>query len=242
MAVYIGTSGWSYDHWQNVLYPNGLPAVKRLDYYTSRYRTVEINSTFYRWPGDAAFVRWRQRLPDGFLFTVKAPRGLTHGARLYSPEKWLATVKRGMNCLEGKKGILLVQLPPEFQYDHARLAYFLDCLPSELKIALEFRHASWHQEAVFGLLEEKGVAYCVMSGAKLPCILRVTAPFVYARLHGPDTEHLYGGSYSDESLWWWKERIEEWQNGGRDVFVYFNNDGSGNAVRNADTLRNFLGV
>ena len=81
-----------------------------------------------------------------------------------------------------------------------------------------------------------------MSGAKLPCILRVTASFVYARLHGPDTEHLYGGSYSDDSLWWWKERIEEWQNGGRDVFVYFNNDGGGNAVRNADTLKNFLGV
>ena len=115
MAVYIGTSGWSYDHWQDVLYPNGLPAVQRLDYYTARYRTVEVNSTFYRWPGDAAFVRWRQRLPEGFLFTVKAPRGLTHGARLYSPEKWLGTVKRGMDCLEEKKGILLVQLPPEFQ-------------------------------------------------------------------------------------------------------------------------------
>jgi uncharacterized protein YecE (DUF72 family) len=123
------------------------------------------------------------------------------------------------------------------EYDHARLTYFLGQLPQWLQVALEFRHPSWHQEVVFELLEQHGAAYCVMSGAQLPCILRATAPFVYVRLHGPDPQHLYAGSYANEQLLWWAERLREWQNMGRDVFVYFNNDGYGNAVRNATTLR-----
>jgi uncharacterized protein YecE (DUF72 family) len=109
-------------------------------------------------------------------------------------------------------------------------------------VALEFRNPSWHQEAVFELLERYSAAYCVMSGAQLPCILRATAPFVYLRLHGPDPQHLYAGSYSDAQLDWWAERLREWQDMGREVFVYFNNDGYGNAVRNAQTLRASLGV
>ena len=95
---------------------------------------------------------------------------------------------------------------------------------------------------LFSLLEKHGAAYCVMSGAHLPCILKATAPFAYARLHGPDTEHLYGGSYSEDDLRWWRDRIGEWSGAGLDVYVYFNNDGGGNAVRNADTLRGLLGV
>ena len=81
-----------------------------------------------------------------------------------------------------------------------------------------------------------------MSGAGLPCVLRATAPFVYVRLHGPDPHHLYGGSYSDDDLRWWADRIREWEGSGREVLAYFNNDGGGNAVRNADTLRAFLHV
>lgn len=242
MAIYVGTSGWSYDHWEGVLYPVGLPARERLNCYLPRYRTVEVNSTFYHWPPDVAFRRWQQRLPPGFLMTIKAPRGLTHGARLYAPEKWLGIVARGMGLLWENRGILLVQLPPQMGYDYARLDYFLQCMPTWLKAAIEFRHPSWEREEIFELLERHGAGYCVMSGAHLPCILRATASFVYVRLHGPDTQHLYGGSYSDADLRWWKERIEEWSAGGRDVFAYFNNDGGGNAVRNADTLKWMLGI
>ena len=108
------------------------------------------------------------------------------------------------------------------------------------RYCIEFRHPSWHQEEVFCLLEQYGVAYCVMSGAHLPCLLRATASFVYVRLHGPDPEHLYAGSYSDQDLAWWKDRIQEWATMGKDVFVYFNNDGEGNAVRNADILQQML--
>jgi uncharacterized protein YecE (DUF72 family) len=240
MAIYVGTSGWSYDHWEGVLYPYGTPARARLDYYLLRYRTVEVNSTYYRWPADATFVSWHRRLPEGFLMTVKAPRGLTHGARLYAPERWLGRMSCGLRYLGRKRGMLLVQLSPLFEYDHARLEYFLAQLPPWLKVAVEFRHPSWHREEVFALLEQRGAAYCVMSGAQLPCILRATAPFVYVRLHGPDPHHLYAGSYSDGDLRWWSDRIREWDQMGRGVFAYFNNDAFGNAVRNADTLRGLV--
>ncbi|HLJ54838.1 MAG TPA: DUF72 domain-containing protein [Chthonomonadaceae bacterium] len=241
MAVHIGTSGWSYDHWEGVLYPPGLPKTDRLGVYVQRFRTVEINSTFYRWPGTAAFARWHARLPAEFLMTVKAPRGLTHAARLYAPERWLERIAEGCDALEGNLGVLLVQLPPGMERDVPRLAYFLEQAPARLRIALEVRDASWNTEEVFALLERHGAAYCVMSGAHLPCILKATAKFAYVRMHGPDANHLYGGSYSDDDLRWWRDRIAEWQGAGLDVWVYFNNDGGGNAVRNADTLRGLVG-
>jgi uncharacterized protein YecE (DUF72 family) len=247
--AYIGTSGWSYDHWQEVLYPEGLPPRERLDRYVAHgYKTVELNASFYRWPGDATFASWKRRLPDDFLMAVKAPRALTHARRLDEPEVWLVRIARGLAQLgDGQRGPLLFQLHPAQTVDHARLAYLLDYLPraglGEQRAAVEFRHPAWHaDEAVFELLEQHGVAYCVMSGAHLPCILRATAAFVYVRLHGPDPNSLYAGSYSDNDLRWWADRIREWRGAGRDVFAYFNNDTEGNAVRNADTLKRLLGA
>lgn len=106
---------------------------------------------------------------------------------------------------------------------------------------VELRHRSWYAEAVFDLLAEHAAAYCVVSGARLPCELRVTAPFAYVRFHGPDPEHLYAGSYSDADLRWWADRIGQWAAGGVEVYAYFNNDGYGYAVHNARTLRAMLG-
>lgn len=235
--IYIGASGWSYHHWRGVFYPPGLPARAWLDYYAQRFQTVEVNRTFYRWPAAGVFEQWRRRLPPGFLLSVKAPRGLTHGARLYGPETWLERIQQGLAPLAGACGVLLVQLPPKLACDIPRLSYFLARLPAGLRVAVEFRHPSWLQEAVFALLERHGVAYSVMSGAGLPCVLRATAPFVYVRLHGPDAQWLYAGSYSEADLAWWAARCREWAEQRRDVFVYFNNDGGGNAVRNAARLR-----
>jgi uncharacterized protein YecE (DUF72 family) len=243
MGVYIGTSGWSYDHWKNVLYPPGLPSSDRLFHYLHHgYNTVEVNSTFYRWPRATTFANWRKRLPDGFQMAVKAPRGLTHGKRLYEPEEWIHRIHDGMAALGDRAGPLLVQLPPQMERDLPRLAYFLEQMPDFIRVTVELRHSSWDRdEAVWRLLEKHGAAYCVMSGAHLPCHLVATASFVYVRLHGPTRDHLYAGSYSDDDLRWWAERLREWQknNGVRDVYPYFNNDGGGNAVRNADALRWF---
>ena len=150
-----------------------------------------------------------------------------------------------MSCwhlLADRRGVLLVQLPPQLARDDARLEYFLGLFPEWMRVAIEFRHPSWIDDRVFEILSRYGAAYVVMSGAGLPCVLKATAPFVYVRMHGPDHDHLYGGSYSDADLGWWADRIRDWQRLGHSVFVYFNNDGGGNAVRNAWTLRSFLGA
>jgi uncharacterized protein YecE (DUF72 family) len=240
VSVSIGTSGWSYDHWDGVLYPPGTPARDRLAHYVRRFDTVELNASFYRWPRTAAFASWRRRLPPGFGLSVKAPRGLTHAKKLYSPEVWVERMTSCWHELGDRRAVLLAQLHPAHERDDARLDYFLSLLPEWMRVAVEFRHPSWHVEDVFRLLERRGAAYCVMSGAQLPCVLRATAPFVYVRMHGPDRQHLYAGSYPESDLRWWADRIREWSGGGRDVYVYFNNDGHGHAVRDAEGLRRLV--
>ncbi|MEF2976779.1 DUF72 domain-containing protein [Subtercola sp. YIM 133946] len=240
MSIHIGTSGWSYDHWDGVLYDPGLPQWRRLDRYQAEFSTVELNASFYRWPNDSTFAGWRDRLPEGFLMSVKAPRGLTHGKKLYAPEIWVERMAGAWHELAGRRGIILVQLPPTMQRDDERLRYFLASLPEWMRVAVELRHPTWNDEAVFGLLEQHGAAYCVMSGANMPCVIRATSDVAYVRLHGPDHHDLYAGSYSDADLHWWADRAAEWNATGRDSFFYFNNDGGGNAVRNARTLRGIL--
>ena len=109
MAVHIGTSGWSYPHWAGVLYPDGLPVQRRLDYYLAKFATAELNASYYRWPADTAFDHWRRRLPSGFLLSVKAPGALTHVKRLFAPEAWLARIGRSLARLGARRGVLLVQ-------------------------------------------------------------------------------------------------------------------------------------
>jgi uncharacterized protein YecE (DUF72 family) len=240
MTIRIGTSGWSYDHWVGVLYPPELPVSARLARYAQEFNTVELNASFYRWPKDSTFAGWRERLPDGFTMSVKAHRGLTHFRRLKSPEPWVERFVRCWRALGDKRGMLLVQLHPEQQRDDARLDHFLSVMPDWIRVAVELRHPSWDDPAVYSLLERHRAAYVVMSGAHLPCVLRATTDAVYVRMHGPDTESMYAGSYSDDTLRWWADRITDWEAEGRDVLVYFNNDGFGYAVQNARTLKKLL--
>src|ERR1019366_1993724 len=140
MVTCIGTSGWSYGHWEPELYPPGLPARDRLARYVESFSTVELNSSFYRWPRLSAFRSWQRRLPDGFRLSVKAPRGLTHGRRLYAPEAWAQRIAACWHELADKRAVLLVQLAPAQPRDDARLAYFLQALPWWVRVAVEFRH------------------------------------------------------------------------------------------------------
>jgi len=239
--VRIGTSGWSYDHWKDVLYPPGA-YTKRLEAYVAEFDTVELNGSFYRWPRASVFEGWRERVPPGFLMAVKAPRGLTHARKLRDPDEWGRRIGDGLDALGDAAGFLLFQLPPDFERNDERLARALEAMPRGVPVAVELRHPSWDDEAVYRLLESHGAASCVMSGAHLPCVLRATAETVYVRLHGPDHEHLYSGSYSDDDLQWWAARITEWRDGGHSVVAYFNNDGEGHAVRNARRLKGILGL
>lgn len=115
MTTWVGTSGWSYDHWSGVLYPPGLPPRDRLARYVESFDTVELNASYYRWPGVPSFASWRRRLPDGFRMTVKAPRGLTHARKLAAPEAWVERILAGWVALDDRRGMLLVQLPPAWR-------------------------------------------------------------------------------------------------------------------------------
>lgn len=241
MTVRIGTSGWSYDHWANVLYPPGLASARRLSRYVEEFDTVELNASFYRWPKDSTFAGWRAQLPEGFRMSVKAHRGLTHYRRLAAPEPWIERFETCWRALGDRHGVLLVQLHPEQRRDDARLDSFLARVPESIRIAVELRHPSWNDPAVYAVLESRRAAYVVMSGAGLPCIPRATTDLVYVRMHGPDPATLYTGSYSNDELRSWAGRIREWGGEGRDVWLYFNNDLYGHAVRNAIFLRDLLG-
>ena len=173
MTIYIGTSGWSYDHWKGVLYRPGLPAAARLSRYVEEFDTVELNASFYRWPQDSTFGKWNAQLPDDFALSVKAHRGLTHFRRLKSPEPWVERVELAWQALGTRSKVLLVQLHPEQERDDARLEHFLSCF-RQFQVAVELRHRTWDDPAVYALLERHGAAYVVTSGAGLACVLRAT--------------------------------------------------------------------
>jgi uncharacterized protein YecE (DUF72 family) len=225
-----------------VLYPKGLPAAKRLARYVEEFDTVELNASFYRWPKDETFEGWRQRLPDGFTMSVKAQRGLTHYRRLRSPEPWFERFDRCWTALGDRREALLVQLHPELQRDDGLLDYFLEHMPDRIPTAMELRHPSWDDPEVYDILERHRAAYVVMSGAGLTCVPRATSDLVYIRMHGPPQDSMYAGSYTDDELREWADRIVAWSEEGRRVLVYFNNDLGGHAIRNARTLKGFLGL
>ena len=241
-GLHIGCSGWSYEHWRGVLYPQDLPKSRWRDAYTSEFDTVELNASYYRWPGTKQFERWGQTLPGDFRMAVKASRWITHARRLRDPDgAWATRLHEAWRGLGRHAGPVLLQLHPDQERDDRRLDEFLGSLDANLPVAVELRHASWHVDEVFALLERHGAAYVVMSGAKLPCVLRATAPFVYVRMHGPSHDRLYEGEYGEADLGWWADRLHEWRADGREVWAYFNNDGGGSAVRDAQLLRRLTG-
>ncbi|BBX92435.1 DUF72 domain-containing protein [Mycolicibacterium boenickei] len=238
--IRIGTSGWSYDHWTDVLYPRGTPAKSRLARYVGEFDTVELNGSFYRWPADTTFTGWRDQMPDGFTMSVKAHRGLTHYRRLRSPESWTPRFDEYWKLLGSHNEALLVQLHPDLERDDELLGAFLSQLPRRIRVAMELRHPSWHEEAVYELLRHHGAAYVVMSGPGLTCRPVATSELVYLRMHGPGEDAIYAGCYSDDELSEWAQQIRQWDHDDHRVVVYFNNDLGGHAVRNARKLKQLV--
>jgi len=214
-AFRIGTSGWAYDHWQDVFYPPDLPKSRRLDFYQKEFDTVEVNSTFYRLPGDAAVEGWCDQAPEGFRYAVKASRFLTHMKRLLDPEEPLDRFLQKANLLEEKLGPILFQLPPRFRVNLERLEAFLDLLPSSHRYALEFRDASWYAAEVYELLERHDVALVLHDSENAPAPQQLTSELVYVRFHGPGKD--YQGDYPEHDLASWVEPIGRWRSEGRDV-------------------------
>ena len=235
--VWVGTSGWVYNHWREIFYPKGTPQRAWFAHYAQHFDTVEINNSFYRLPTEATFDHWREQAPPGFLYAVKASRFLTHIKRLKDPEEPLATFIERAARLGSTLGPILYQLPPRWHVDPPRLDRFLSILPQGYTHVVEFRDQSWLVEEIFQLLERYRVAHCIHDMRPLSVPLRVTASTVYIRFHC-DPEH--GGAYRDDALQGWAGRIQDWAHTGHTVYAYFNNDPNGNALRNAGVLKRFL--
>jgi uncharacterized protein YecE (DUF72 family) len=235
-AIRIGCSGWSYEHWRGVLYPETGSSARWLELYAESFDTVEINATFYRLPRASAVTRWATRTPAGFCFAVKGSRYVTHVKRLHEMSESVARLETRITPLrESRKlGPILWQLPPTFKRDDSLLAEALAAL-SDGRHAFEFRHASWFHDDVYALLGRHGVALVVADRAPEPPTPWVdTADWSYLRFHSGRGRN---GNYSARELELWAERIAEHC---REGYVYFNNDWHGYAVRNAIALRNRL--
>ena len=237
--AYIGTSGWNYKHWSDgVFYPKEVQPAEWLSFFAEQFDTVEINNSFYRLPGVETFKSWRARVPRNFTFAVKASRYLTHLKRLKEPEEPLALFFSRARHLKEKLGPILFQLPPRFKADIDRLETFLKALKRRtshvgIRTAIEIRDESWLKEDVFARLKEHDVALCFADWDGLPVTSPVTADFVYVRRHsGPDA-----GNYPRTALDRDAREVKKWLSQGLDVYVYFNNDPHGHAVRNAEYLK-----
>jgi len=239
--IYIGTSGWHYKHWLGDFYPSQMRASEMFAYYTQHFDTVEINNTFYQLPAEKTVDSWRETSPEGFCFSVKASRFITHMKKLKDPD---SSTKKFFSIiadrLDTKLGPILFQLPPGWSVNVDRLAQFLEFLPHGYQYAFEFRDRSWLTSEIFELLRSHNVAFCIhdLSDQRTP--LTLTSEFTYVRFHGPGHAK-YTGSYSHDELQRWASRIECWRANLTAIYVYFNNDVGGWAVKNAIELKALLG-
>jgi uncharacterized protein YecE (DUF72 family) len=235
VTVFVGTSGWQYRHWRGRFYPQGLATTSWLEHYAERFRTVEVNASFYRLPERSTVERWAATVPAGFVFVFKASRYLTHIRRLRDPEEPLRRMSDVFAGAGAKLGPVLFQLPPTLRRDDDLLGEFLERLPAEPRSAFEFRHASWFVDETFDALDRKGAA---LVHADRPGV-RVDVPAIggwsYLRFHqGGRT----GPGYRRSKLRDYAGSIA--RAGARDVFGFFNNDAAGAAVRDAATLIELL--
>lgn len=232
--VYIGASGWSYKHWKGKFYPDEVKPKDYMGYYTKFFKTVELNSSFYRIPNKETFVSWKEKSPKDFIFSVKANRLITHLKKLKDVKETLDIFIENAEALEEKLGVILFQLPPGWKFDEERFSDFLNILPKHLRCTFEFRNPTWYNDKVLELLQKYNCAFCIyeLNGHISP--IEVTADFVYMRLHGPGGK--YQGSYSDKTLASWADRIGHWRENKKDVFCYFDNDEAAYAAFNAQTL------
>ena len=242
MDIRIGTSGWHYKHWlDDVFYPAGTRPAQMFDFFAQHFDTVEINNSFYHLPSAKTFDNWRESSPPKFLFAVKGSRFITHMKKLKDPrpssEKFFEVADR----LGRKLGPILFQLPPRWKVNVERLAEFLESLPKRHKYVIEIRDESWLVPEVYALLRRHKTAFCIHDFADMKIPHEITANFTYIRFHGP-TSAKYFDSYSSEQLREWAKRIEDWAQRLSGIYVYFNNDPRGDAVRNALELKRLLGV
>jgi uncharacterized protein YecE (DUF72 family) len=218
MTLHVGTSGYSYKEWKGNFYPEDLPAKEMLAYYSRRLPAVEINNTFYRLPQPSMIQNWKEQVPKRFRFSIKASQRITHIKRINNVADETRYLLETAALLEERLGVVLFQLPPNMKKDTVRLKAFLDLLPVDTRAAFEFRHQTWFDEEVFGLLSSKDCALVVSDTDEKPLTeITGTAKWGYLRLRR--------AAYDEEALVEWLRRVraQKW----KDAFVFFKHDDEG---------------
>jgi uncharacterized protein YecE (DUF72 family) len=219
MAVWVGTSGYNYPEWRGSFYPEKFPTSKMLPYYAERFQSVEINNTFYRAPNKKILEGWNRETPDRFKLTLKAPKRITHIARLKDCADLVEYFLNTAASLGPKLGALLFQLPPYLKKNLPLLDAFLDTFPPQVCAAFEFRHVSWLDDEVYARLKAKNLALCVADSEKLSTPVAITASYAYFRLRDE--------GYTPEDIARWAKTIRDRTSDCTDVFVYFKHEEEG---------------
>ncbi len=238
--IFVGTSGYSYQHWRGIFYPEDLPEREWLEYYAKHFNTVELNVSFYRLPKKEVFKGWRKRTPKDFIFSVKGSRFITHIKKLKDCEEPLETFFKNALGLKEKLKVVLWQLPARFKVSPERLTDFCKILKKKysknIHHAFEFRDESWFCDEICEILKKYNFGLVIAHSRQWPVKEIITADFVYLRFHGG--EELYGSEYSSKELCAWAEKVKKWRP--EVVYSYFNNDARGFAVKNAKEFQTLL--
>ena len=217
MQQYTGTSGFAYKEWKGSFYPEDMKDSGMLPFYASQFNAVEINNTFYRMPSEKVLSGWAEEVPSEFRFVLKASRQITHIKRLKEAAEPFEYFLRNARVLGDRLGPILIQLPPNLKLDLDRLRAFLDLIPNDVRAAFEFRHESWHDEAVFDALREHGAALCIAHTEDGETPFVPTASWGYVRLRNV--------VYEGDELEKWASRIRSapWS----DAYVFFKHEDEG---------------
>jgi uncharacterized protein YecE (DUF72 family) len=245
--ISIGTSGFSYKDWLGNFYPQFCPLADFLRFYASRFRTVEIDSTFYRIPTETTVLKWAENTSDGFKFAAKFPRTVTHegslAGRIDSAHRFVEV----MRLLGDKLGPLLLQFPYDFMAEQTLLlTELISSLPADLQVSVELRHRGWlDNDAIFDCFRERNIAFCLIDHPWMPRSKIATADFVYVRLLGDrnkiESDFSYVRFDREKDLVWWHELVREYADQGKDVYVYLNNHYTGHSPTSACRLLAMLG-
>ncbi|MDG6901158.1 MAG: DUF72 domain-containing protein [Nitrososphaerota archaeon] len=241
----IGCSGWSYKDWQGVFYPRALPASDYLSYYSKVFDCVEIDSSFYRVPNQFMLNKWRSSTPDGFVFSPKLPKKITHENKLKNSESSLVYFYSVMSKLKDKLGPIAIQLPPSIKLSthEGVMKEFVSQLSPEFRHAIEFRHKSWFTPETYSLLKKNNIAMIWTLNQYVESPAEVTADFVYLRMVGDREITEFKGIQKDrsEDMKRWAEAVK---NSGKfeSGYVFFNNHFAGFSPESANEFRRLLGL
>ena len=235
---WIGCSGFHYKHWKGIFYPEKLAQSKWFDYYNHRFKTLELNVTFYRFPRLSFLEPWYNNSPETYSFSVKAPRAITHYKKFKSAKQFLddfyGTIREG---LKGKLGCVLFQIPPRMAYKEEKLEQIIEALDPAFTNVVEFRNETWWTAHVYHKLAQHNITFCGMSHPELPDDVVKNTKTVYYRFHG--VPHLYQSKYEITILQRISNEIEG-NTGVKEAFIYFNNDIDGSAITNAIEMNEYI--